>query len=159
MNKKKKLVLGLGNTILTDDGVGIYVAREIAKIVDNTDVVVEEAGIGGLEILEIIAGYQEVTIIDAMTTGQHSPGTLFKVAIEDLKGGAAFDRHHISLKEAVDLGMGLEMDLPDEIVIYGIEIQPVREFGEKCTPDIEKCIPEIVKKIIKENSLASDMIK
>lgn len=153
MKNKKILVLGLGNTILSDDGVGIYVAREIERIVSDPNMVVEEASIGGLELLDTLTGYRKVILIDAVTTGQHGPGTLFRIQMDELKGGSAVDRHHIGLKEAVDLGFSMKMDLPDDIVIYGIEIEGGREFGEKCTPEIEKRITEIAKEIADEQFL------
>ena len=49
MDERKTLILGLGNTILSDDGAGIYVAREIEKCIRNKNVVVKEASLGGLE--------------------------------------------------------------------------------------------------------------
>ena len=69
------LVLGLGNTILTDDGVGIYVAREIKKKLTYGDVTIQEASLGGLELLDVMTGFKRVILIDAMVIGSGEIGT------------------------------------------------------------------------------------
>ena len=146
----KILVLGLGNTILTDDGVGIYVARHIRKKLNVSNVDVKEASVGGLELLDLIQGYDKAVLIDAMVTRKHSVGTLFQIKPDELKGGSAMDRHHISLPEALGLGDSLKMNLPRDLVIYGIEVDNTYTFGEKCTSPVEKAIPGIASHIISE---------
>jgi hydrogenase maturation protease len=53
----KTLVLGLGNDILSDDGVGIYVARELKKIIHSQDITVAEASLAGIGLLDMLAGW------------------------------------------------------------------------------------------------------
>jgi hydrogenase maturation protease len=149
---QKILLIGLGNTILTDDGIGIYVVREIQKQIDDPDVMVKEASLGGLELLDIMAGYDRVILVDAISNGNKPAGTLVKVGIGDLKGGSSLSRHQIPLHEAIELGRRLNMDLPDEIIIYGIQVQDTITFGEKCTSEVDTALPRIASEII-ENSL------
>ncbi len=140
--------MGLGNTILTDDGVGIYVAREIGNRIKDTAIQIQEAAIGGLELLNCIAGFSKVILIDAVMTGQHEIGTLLKMKPEDFEGGSATARHQIGLHEALQLGRKLKMDLPETIIIYGIEVKDILTFSETCTPEVNASIPEAVSKII-----------
>jgi len=138
----------LGNTILTDDGVGIYVAREIQKRIQNPDITIAEASLGGLELLDLMVGYDRVILIDALSFGNKPAGTLVKVGIDDLKGGSAMSRHQVPLHEALELGRRLNMDLPDEIIIYGIQVLDTMTFGEKCTPEVDTAISGIASEII-----------
>ncbi|MBN2029459.1 hydrogenase maturation protease [bacterium] len=140
--------MGLGNTILTDDGVGIYVAREIRNRLKNRTVQIQEAAVGGLELLNCIAGFSKVILIDAVMTGQHRIGTLLKLKPEDFEGGSATARHQIGLHEALLLGRKLGMDLPETLIIYGIEVKDILTFGETCTPEVNASIPEVAEKII-----------
>jgi len=142
------LVVGLGNTLLCDDGAGIYVAREIAKKNNNPNVDVTEASVGGLEMLEILRGYQKAIIIDAIVAGKQKIGTLHEINLEDLKGGSAMARHQVGLYEAITLGRQLEMQLPEEILIYGVEVQDTMTMQESCTPEVAECIPGIADKIL-----------
>lgn len=76
----KTLVLGLGNPTLTDDAVGLAVAREVRKTVDNEHVAVREASVGGLSLLHLAEGYDRVIIIDAFENGAGDRGksTVFR---------------------------------------------------------------------------------
>jgi hydrogenase maturation protease len=148
--QRKTLILGLGNTILTDDGIGIFVVREIEKHLRDSNVVVKEASLGGLELLELIKGYDHLILIDAMQTGEHEVGTLIKLDAEDLKGGSAMSRHQVSFSDALELGRRLNMDLPEKIEIYGIEVMDIFTLGESCTPEVGARIPAIVEEIIQE---------
>lgn len=148
--KGKTLVLGLGNTILTDDGVGIYVAREIGKRINTANVDVTEGSLGGLELLDPMVGYDRVILVDAMPLGDSPAGTLVKLKPEDLGGGSAMARHQVPFQEALELGRRLEMNLPDEIVIYGIQVKDTMTFGESCTEEVKAAIPRIVEAILQD---------
>jgi hydrogenase maturation protease len=148
--KSTTLVLGLGNTILTDDGVGIYVVRRLKAKIQELNVEVKEASLGGLELLELMKGFHRVILIDAILTGKHEVGTLIELRIEDLKGGSAMLRHQIGLSEALGLGRELGMDLPERLRIYGIEVKDILTFSESCTPEIESRIPAIVEEIVQK---------
>ena len=146
--RPRTLVLGLGNTVLSDDGIGIYVTREIEKKVSIPSLTFEEASLGGLELLERFRGFDRVILIDAVQTGKVDVGEVIRLNIEDLKGGSSLTRHQVPWYEALELGKKLEMDLPGVIEIYGIEVQEILTFCESCTPSVANRIPEIVDTII-----------
>ena len=150
---KQILIIGLGNTLLSDDGVGIYVVREIRKLAQRSDVAFHEASVGGLELLDLIAGYERVIIIDAFQTGQREVGSLLELRPEDLAGGSAMTRHQVSLPEALELGRQLGVRIPAEVKIYGIEVADSATFHEQCTPVLQKRIPEIAREIIQRERL------
>jgi hydrogenase maturation protease len=142
------LILGLGNTILSDDGVGIHVAREIGKQLQDSNVIVKEASVGGLELLDLLVGFRKVVLIDAVITGQLHVGAVMKMSPEDLQGGSALTRHHVGLNEVLGLAKKLGMDIPDEIVIYGIEVKDTLTFSKSCTPEVSANIARVAEEII-----------
>jgi hydrogenase maturation protease len=149
----RTLVLGLGNTVLSDDGVGIYVTREIEKRISMPSMTFEEASLGGLDLLERFRGFDRVILIDAVQTGRAEVGEVIKLSMDDLKGGSSMTRHQVPLHEALLLGQKLNMELPEEIEIYGIEVQEILTFSESCTPVVASKIPQIVEAIIDEARL------
>ena len=113
-------------------------------------VAIREASLGGLELLELIRGYERLILIDAVVTGKHAPGTLFRMELNDLKTGSAMTRHHIGFREALELGKRLMIDLPRVITIYGIEVVETRTFSESCSPELASQISKIADEIIQK---------
>jgi len=147
----KTLVLGLGNPILSDDGVGVRVARELGKCVKDAEVTVASSGASGLGLLDVIEGYQKLIIVDAIQTGGGEPGQVYRLGVKDL----AFSRHLSSphdtnLATALDLGNLSGMDLPRSICIFAIEVKDVETFSEKCCPAVEEAIPYAVGVVLSE---------
>jgi len=147
----KTLILGFGNTILSDDGVGIKVAQEIKKRI--SDVEVKEASISGLSILEEITGYDRVVVIDSIKTHSGEPGELYKFCLDDFKPTIHLSSpHEVNFATAIELGRKYGYELPNLIDIYAIEIEDDRTFSEECTERIKKAIPDIVEQIIEDMS-------
>jgi hydrogenase maturation protease len=147
----KTLVIGLGNPILCDDGVGIRVARELAARVHSPDVIVEETGAAGMDCVEILAGYQRAIIIDAVYTGRARPGEIIRLAPDDLNSTLhSASLHDISLSQAIEMGRQMGAKMPQEIIIFGIEVADTTTFSESCTPGVESAIPECVERVLDE---------
>jgi hydrogenase maturation protease len=149
MKSKKTIVLGIGNPILSDDGVGIRVAQEIKRKVPDAEV--RELSVSGLAILDEIEGYDRLIIIDSMKTGKNPPGTLSKLKMEDLKYAMHLSSYHsVNFPTAMSLGKKFYSNIPGQIEIYAIEIRENTVFGEKCTPEIENAIGNITEQIVRE---------
>jgi hydrogenase maturation protease len=147
----KTLVLGLGNPILTDDGLGFAVVEEVRKRFDGGDVTVSEASAGGLSLLELVVGYDKVIIIDAIQTSEGQPGQIHCLSPEEFHGSLrAASSHHISFATALQLGRRLGMDVPKEILILAAEAADVDTFGEKLTPSVAAAVPKVVKLVLQE---------
>ncbi|HHE38253.1 MAG TPA: hydrogenase maturation protease [Candidatus Cloacimonetes bacterium] len=147
----KTLVLGLGNTILCDDGVGIRIAQEIKKKCKNIDIL--EAGAAGFRVIDEIIGYEKLILIDSIKTGNAKPGTLHKYSFDDFKTKHHSQPHDISLFEAFEIIKKHGDELPTEIEIYAVEVSDTETLSEKCTPEVEAAIPKITKKIIEEQKI------
>ncbi len=137
--KKNTLILGIGNDILTDDGIGIKITRDIKRNAkyENTDYQTIMAG--GLEIVETIKDYRDVIIIDAIRTENGIPAAVYHLTPENFKETVHISSFHdISFLEAVELGKTLEFSIPENIHIIGIEIIEDRVFSEKFSKIIQQ---------------------
>ena len=145
----KTLVLGLGNPILSDDAVGIRIARELKK--ELTDVDVVEASTAGFRIVDEIIGYDKLIIVDSIKTGKAKPGTLFKFNVSDFKETLHFSSpHDISFFDALEIMKKQNEKLPSQIDIYALEVKDTNNFSEKCTLEVETAIPIATREIIED---------
>ena len=146
------LILGIGNPILTDDGVGIKIARKIKE--GNPELEVIETSEAGIALLDLIAGYDKLVIIDSIKTGQEKPGEVYKLRLEDLKPTVdSASSHGVDIATAFELGRGLGYRMPKYISLYAVEIKDNTTFGEDCTEEVEERIPFIMSQIIEEEKL------
>jgi len=147
----KTLILGLGNTILSDDGVGIRVVEELQSRLSDPDITVLETNVSGLSLLDIMIGYDKVIIVDAIQTVGGKPGDIYQLTPDALKVSRhAASPHDVNLVTALDLGKKLGLSMPQEIVIFAIEVADVTTFSEECTPELKLVIPVCVETVIRE---------
>jgi hydrogenase maturation protease len=150
MDKNKILIHGIGNEILTDDGIGPKLVKRLKGNLSRTDIDFETAFLGGLEVLEYIQGYETVIFIDAIRTRGGVPGTVYRLSPEDFNSTIHLSSvHDVSFLTAVGLGNKLGMDMPQHIHIIAIEILEDRVFDDNFTPQIRERY-EIIYKEVKE---------
>ena len=147
----KTLVLGLGNPILSDDGVGLRVARELENRLDQQEVTVVETSMAGLDLLDLLAGYDRAIIVDAIQTVGGKSGQIYRLAPEAFDATRhAASPHDVNFATALELGKRLGLTLPQQIVIFAIEVADASTFSEECTPQVRQAIPLCVKMVIQE---------
>lgn len=140
----KTMVLGLGNPIFRDDGVGLRVAEELKQKIHDKDITIEIAELAGLDMLEMLSGYERVIIIDAIQTGGRV-GQIHRLTPESLKPTIHTGTpHDVNFSTALEFGERIGVKLPSRIDILAIEIPEAVTFGETLTPEIEKVVPECV---------------
>ena len=146
------LILGVGNPILTDDGIGIKIAQKIKR--KNPKLEVINTSETGITLLDLVAGYDKLIIIDSIKTERGKPGKLYKLELKDLKPAMDFSSSHgIGIATALELGQKLGYRMPKFVSIYAIEVKDNTAFGEECTEEVKKRIPFITKQVIKEEKL------
>jgi hydrogenase maturation protease len=144
-------IIGLGNEILSDDGVGIRVVRELKNRLELQEVTFEELSVGGLQLLDHIVGTEECIIIDAMATGAQPPGTLFRfVQTADAEPVMVTSSHQIDLGQVLGLAKLFGAALPGRLTVYGIEAQDVTTFHDGCTSQVSAAVPNLVDLICKD---------
>jgi len=146
----KTLIIGLGNPILGDDGVGWVVAD---KVQSQTKIEIEKLSLGGLSLMERISGYQRVILIDAIQTRQKTLGSVSVFPLSELPNpfsGHSASAHDTSLLTAMDTGRRLGVPLPndDDITVVAIEAENVYDFSEELSPPIPAAVPIAAEKVL-----------
>jgi hydrogenase maturation protease len=143
----KTIVVGLGNPILGDDGVGWKVAGEVAKhLPDDAHVDVECLSAGGIGLMEHLIGYDHAILIDAFATDAPI-GSISVLKLSELPNYSAFhttSAHDTSLQNALELGRAMGAPLPQDVMVVGIVSHPVFEFGEELSPPVARMVPTVV---------------
>jgi len=142
----KLLVLGIGNPILGDDGVGFHIAQELARLIKDDAIDIEDASTSGLNLLDIIMGYDKVVIIDAIMTEGGEPGEIYRLRPEAFFKSVhlATSMHDLNLPAVLEVGKKLmPAEMPREIVIFAIEV-------EEMTAKVKEAVPQVVKLVLGE---------
>lgn len=158
--KNKILILGIGNDILGDDGIGLIAARELKKIFEYSHVDVIETALAGFELLDVLQGYEKVLILDAVVTKKHQPGTVLELLPEQFKHATAVSPHYGGLPEVLRLAEYLNIQFPSEVRILAMEIEPPYDLREGLNPIISDAFPDIVIKaqsLLKEWGIESNL--
>ena len=116
------LILGLGNPLRGDDGVGPFVVKALEERHLPQGVDALDGGSGGLALLQVIEGWGRVIVIDAAGMGRQ-PGEFVRFQPEDAHftlRSEEFSFHETGLGEALALAKALDQPLP-EMVIYGVQ--------------------------------------
>ena len=147
----KTIIVGMGNTILSDDGVGILVARDLMeRLADYPYYEVMETPLAGMNLIPMLEGYDRAIIIDAIEVSNPVPGTLHNFDLSELAATMhVTSPHGTNLYTAVELGRRCGLQMPGKITIFAIEVENVTTFSSECTPAVEKCITEVAEEIIR----------
>jgi hydrogenase maturation protease len=143
------LVLGLGNTLLTDDGVGPALVEQLSGGKDQWNGQVEfvDGGTQGLALLGQFAGRRALIILDALTTGA-APGTIHRFTLPQLRtvtpvrGASAHEGNAGELLHAAEL-LG---ELPDRLFVVGVEPQEIRT-GFGLSSSVKDALPDAARQV------------
>ena len=148
------LVLGMGNPILSDDGVGLLVAGRLRESLLPDHVEVMQSEVGGLRLLELVRGFTHVIIIDALKSPAEAgrePGEVVRYDARDFKGGHRYgSAHSIGLDTALEVGRQVGYDMPEEVVVFAIEAEDVETFGEELTPAVATAADVVTDLVLRE---------
>jgi hydrogenase maturation protease len=162
----KTLVVGLGNPILGDDGVGWKVAETVKERLGSdrrfrlpvrpsgaktihylSPIEVDCLSLGGLSLMERLLGYERAIIIDSMETGQNPVGSVRTFPLSSLPdptAGHSSSAHDTSLITALKTAESLGADVPKRVDVVAVEAQNVYDFSEELSPPVAAAIPEAV---------------
>lgn len=133
---------------------GIHVVRAAAaRYAPANGVTFTEASIGGVRLLDALAGYERVILVDAIQTRGGRPGDVYRLTASDLPASLhSGSTHDLSLPAALDLGRRLGMALPADpnLTLLAVEVEDVLTFDERCTPTVALAIPRAVEAVLAE---------
>src|SRR5574338_594604 len=154
MDGKRILIYGIGNEVLTDDGIGPKIVQRLKDTISITDIDFGTAFVGGLELLDYIQGYDNVIFIDAIKTRDGVPGTVYQLSPENFDTSLHLSSiHDISFLTSILLGEKLGLKMPESVHIIAVEIAEDKVFDENFSPSIQERYEDIfneVKNIIEQ---------
>jgi hydrogenase maturation protein HypF len=121
-----------------------------------------EAAAGGMVLLDLMAGYSTLILIDAIQTTNGRPGRIHRLTEDQLPAAAHPDRsarwsaHHLGLGEILETGRAVGDALPDTVIVYAVETPPPRQWGQGCSPEVERAISKVVGLVAEEIRSAAD---
>ncbi len=143
----RTLVIGVGNLLRTDDGVGIHVIKALNDLHPGVDTL--DAAMGSVEILEAMRGYDRAVIVDAIETGAE-PGTIFRVNLtQGEEPPVVTHSHGTDLVTTLRLGRQLyDEEMPGDIILLAIEAQDTTTISDKLTEKVQRAVHETINTII-----------
>jgi hydrogenase maturation protease len=148
-HESKTLVLGLGNLVHSDDGLGVHAVQDLQQDPRvPRDVVLMDGGTQGLALLPHISAFQRLLVIDALDVGE-PPGTLVRVegkALQNLPGKASV--HQLGF---ADLMVALELlgESPEEIVLFGVQPLSI-DWGTELTAPVREALDRLPDLVIEQ---------
>jgi len=149
ISPQKIVILGVGNLLLSDEGVGVHVAHELMKLDLPPEVSVVEGGTDGFRLLNVITGADRVIVIDAVKGGA-DPGSIYRFDVKDVRNvpsGFRTSVHQIGILEVIDLSV-LIGKTPRTTVI-GVEPKSL-EMSMELSPEVKEKIPRIIELVLEE---------
>jgi hydrogenase maturation protease len=147
----KTIVLGVGNPILQDDGVGIHVINELREHLKDSRVILDIAYTGGMNLLDMIRGFDKVILVDAVKQEDSITGEVKRFSLTEAPAVHSCNPHDVSLSEALLLAKQLgEEHLPQEIVVIGIVVKNTVDFGEHLSREVASAVPTAVALVLTE---------
>ena len=151
MTQGSTLVLGMGNPILSDDGVGLLVAERLRHTSLPDGVEVLQSEVAGLRLLELVRGFTRVIIIDALKSGGREPGDVVRYEAREFKGGQRYgSAHSLGLDTVLELGRTLQYPMPEAVVVFAIEAADVETFGEQLSPPVAAAAERVTRLVLQE---------
>lgn len=144
------LVVGLGNPILGDDGVGWRVIDELDEL-DHGDASLQQACVGGVSLMELLVGYRRAIIVDAIIDDEDVPGSVWcrpLSAVETRVASHLDSTHDAPLPAAIEAGRAMGADLPSDIDVVGIVIERGDVFGEELSDEVEAAVPVAAAEVV-----------
>jgi hydrogenase maturation protease len=144
------LILGLGNPLRGDDGLGPRVVEELRRCGLPGGVTAVDGGIGGLGLLDYLEEWERVLIVDVAEIGLR-PGEFVRFAPSEVRlreRGDGFSIHNAGLREAIALGTAMGRKLA-KIVIFGLQPAEI-DWRQGLSPAVEAAIPDLIDAVLEE---------
>jgi hydrogenase maturation protease len=150
----KRLVLGIGNPILGDDGVGFHVVEALQADPPHGDITFECVDASGFALLDHVVDFDRVIIVDAIMTVGGKIGSVYRLGLDNFRPSKhTISPHDTDLPTALQLGATMKLKIPQKIDIVAVEIPPVYEFSQDLSAEVEGAVQkaaELVRQILSE---------
>jgi hydrogenase maturation protease len=149
MASQNILILGLGNILLGDEGVGVRVIEQLLTRPLPDEIEVIDGGTAGYELINFFEGKEKVIIVDAVKTND-TPGSVYKMDLSVVQEDETvqLSLHQIGLKNVFK--MASLMDLNPEVTLVGIVPKNYQDYNIGLSDEVEKAIPLAIETVLKE---------
>jgi hydrogenase maturation protease len=153
LSRKRIAIVGVGNILLGDEGIGVRVLEELEKEKYSEEINFLDAGTAFFSIVSELRNFEKAIIIDAVHGGRKA-GTVYRFNIDDIvgKGNSIISLHDFGVMESIQLERVIAK-LPDEIIFYGVEPQNVTPSLELSSV-LQGKLKYVVKKIFEELNIS-----
>ena len=149
-NRHRVAVVGIGNVLLKDEGVGVHVARALREAVgtDRADIDIIDGGTSP-DVLLLVEGVRKLILVDAVKGGG-APGSIYRFHPDDIVSEERYviSAHQIGLLDSLRM-LEYSGSKPDSIVIIGIEPKEI-DWGLDLSTELNEKLPQIVKMVMDE---------
>jgi hydrogenase maturation protease len=148
------LILGMGNPILCDDAVGLRLARDARRLSGGgASVEIVECTVGGLNLLDVVAGHDRLVVLDSIKTLGGRPGDWYRFGGARLRETMNLSNvHDANFATTLELGRRMSLRLPcdDDVHIFAVEVRDNLTFSESMSTELERAYPELARQILSE---------
>jgi len=141
------LILGIGNLLQSDEGLGVHIVNQIAQNVEiPEDVEVVDGGTAGFDLLPLMQGREKIIIVDALVVDDE-PGSVYRFKPEQIRSARTrFSLHDVGIIEIIEL-LKLLGENPD-IEIIGVVPEDITTLNMDITPRVRESIPKVIEQIM-----------
>jgi hydrogenase maturation protease len=159
----RTVALGLGNPVVSDDGVGLAVVAELKRLlaeapIRGVDVLASTRA--GFELIDILRGYARAIIVDCVVLPDPQPGRVCRLTLDDVSGCARLvNAHEMSVGTAFRLAERMGIPMPGEVEIIAVEAGDTSTIAEGLTPAVQAAVIPLAREIyesLKQNAPASE---
>ncbi|MFH0924711.1 MAG: HyaD/HybD family hydrogenase maturation endopeptidase [bacterium] len=147
-NKKKILILGVGNYLLKDEGVGVHIAKQLMTMKLPSCVEVMDGGTIAYDLLPFIEGKDKLIVLDAIKAND-KPGSLYRFSPHDINllSSKKISLHQVELLDILNIAE-ITAHLP-ETIIFGVEPKEIN-FSLELSSEVKEVIPKVIELVLQE---------
>ena len=135
-------ILCLGNELLADDALGVFVAEELRRRFPHMDVVFTTDS--GFHLIDYLAEIELLVVVDSIQTGRVPPGTLYVMRTSDMKSSSGPSPHYVGLQETLQLAKELLLNVPKDVIILAVEAADCLTLGGKMHDAVKSAVGLVV---------------
>jgi hydrogenase maturation protease len=149
MPMDKILIVGIGNLLCRDEGIGVHIIQEMKNMKLPEHIELLDIGTSTMDLISFLEGVKKLIVIDAMKAGG-APGTIYKCKPEDLlpEEEGPISLHEIGLLETLNMAKKMCMEI--NTVVIGVEPK-VFDWGMELSEEVKSKIPTIIEAVLKES--------
>ena len=139
----KPLILFLGNSILSDDRIGLIIGEKLRERLESEGNEVQVLEKSGVSLIDYFEGRDQVIIVDSVESARKRAGDIVSLTLDDLLRNPPMSSHYLGLPESVRLMNSLGIEQPKQLRILGIAVDNTLTVSEKISENLENQLPKL----------------